>query len=122
MTAPGWTGQSPETGVDDTDGTELTDGEGETVTFTLGGHNYEIDLSLKNADKLRGEFQDYIAAGRTMTGSRVQSKSTAKTSTSDAKNARAWAKENNIEVPERGRIADVRERCEKVVSWPRARA
>lgn len=31
--------------VDDIDGTELEDGQGETVTFALDGSNYEIDLS-----------------------------------------------------------------------------
>lgn len=49
--------------VDDLDGKVLADGEGETVRFMLDGDNYEIDLSKKNADKFRGLFQDYIAAG-----------------------------------------------------------
>jgi hypothetical protein len=93
--------------VDDIDGKVLADGDGETVTFGLDGTTYEIDLSKKNADKLRGVFQDYIAAGR-KTGSKTRSR--AKQSGPSAADVRGWAKDNGYSVPDRGRIpADVRE-------------
>lgn len=89
--------------VDDMDGKELKDGEGETVSFALDGKSYELDLSKKNADKFRGLFQDYIAAGRKVTGKPGRSsRSTA--SGPSASEIREWAKQNGHEVPERGRI------------------
>lgn len=88
--------------VDDIDGKELKEGEGETVTFALDGKDYELDLSNKNADKFRGLFQDYIAAGRKVTKSSGRRKSAG--STSNAAEVRAWAQSNGHEVPERGRI------------------
>jgi hypothetical protein len=92
--------------VDDIDGKVLTDGEGETVAFGLDGTTYEIDLS-KNADKLRGLFQDYIAAGRKTGGKRTSRSSSSR---SNAAEIRAWAKDKGMEVPDRGRIpADVRD-------------
>ena len=100
--------------VDDIDGKELKDGEGETVSFMLDGTTYEIDLSLKNADKFRGVFQDYIAAGRKVgrTSGALLTKSSQKRM-NDAADIRAWAKDQGIDVPDRGRIpADVRAKWE----------
>lgn len=90
--------------VDDLDNKPLADGEGETVTFALDGKTYEIDLSNKNAGKLRQVFQDYIAAGRKVgtktgrPGKKVQSGPT-------AAELRDWARSNGYDVPDRGRVA-----------------
>jgi Lsr2 len=46
--------------VDDLSGSQAD----ETVSFGLDGKNYEIDLSSKNADKLRGALVDYVGAAR----------------------------------------------------------
>ena len=51
---------------DDLDGTEAAG----TVTFALEGVQYEIDLSSKNADKLRTAMAPYVEAGRRVGGSR----------------------------------------------------
>jgi hypothetical protein len=56
--------------VDDLDGTVLDQGDGETVTFSLSGSTYEIDLSRSNADALRSVLQPYITAGRRTGGGR----------------------------------------------------
>jgi hypothetical protein len=53
--------------VDDLDGGVAH----ETVTFGLDGVSYEIDLSSKNAKKLRGELAGYIEKGTRMAGRRV---------------------------------------------------
>ncbi len=45
---------------DDIDGTPGA----ETVVFSLDGKSYEIDLSEKNAEKLREAFAPWIGAGR----------------------------------------------------------
>ena len=47
--------------VDDFDGDGAAD---ETVEFSLDGVSYEIDLSAKNAQKLRDELKRWMDAGR----------------------------------------------------------
>jgi hypothetical protein len=56
--------------VDDLDGSAAAD---ETVAFTLDGVTYEIDLSTKNAEKLRAALQPWIQAGRRVRGRRRRS-------------------------------------------------
>ena len=46
--------------VDDIDGGTAT----ETVRFALDGNSYAIDLSAKNAGKLRDAFAPYVGAAR----------------------------------------------------------
>src|SRR3954452_661641 len=50
--------------VDDIDGTQIADNQGETVTFGLDGATYEIDLTDQNAKQLRDAAQIYVAKGR----------------------------------------------------------
>ena len=76
----------------------------ETVRFGLGGAEYEIDLSKKNAAAFRKQLAPYIEharkAGR---GQRRRSSRTA-ASRSRSGSVRAWAKGQGIAVSERGRI------------------
>ena len=53
--------------VDDFDGEGDAD---ETVEFALDGVNYEIDLSAKNAAKLRSDLKKWVDAGRRTGGRR----------------------------------------------------
>ena len=53
--------------VDDFDGEAAAD---ETVEFALDGVSYEIDLSSKNASKLRGDLKQWVEAGRRVGGRR----------------------------------------------------
>jgi hypothetical protein len=39
-------------------------GDGGTISFSVDGANYEIDLSEENAAQLRRVFEKYVAAGR----------------------------------------------------------
>ena len=48
----------------DLSGALIRPGNGETVTFSLDGKSYEIDLTAKNANLLRKVLQPYIEAGR----------------------------------------------------------
>ena len=93
--------------VDDIDGGDAT----ETVQFGLDGTSYEIDLSDANAGALREALSGYVGHARKVTSGRRGRRSTAAATTgASAKDVRAWARENNHSVPERGRIpADVRE-------------
>lgn len=53
--------------IDDFDGEGAAD---ETVEFGLDGVTYEIDLSSKNATKLRAELKKWADAGRRVGGRR----------------------------------------------------
>src|SRR3954464_13123493 len=95
----------------------------ETVTFGLDGTTYEIDLSKKNAAKLRDALAGYVGSARRVSGRRGGAAGRGRgpgrgaagrargrgRSASDSADIRAWAKENGYEVSERGRIsAEVR--------------
>src|SRR3954451_7157942 len=56
--------------VDDIDGTQIADNQGETVTFGLDGATYEIDLTSQNAKQLRDAVQLYVANARRISGGR----------------------------------------------------
>ena len=88
--------------VDDLDGSEGA----ETVSFGLDGTSYEIDLSEKNAAKLREALAGYVGharkAGRAKTG---RSKAAASSGPS-ARELRDWARSNGYEVSDRGRVPE----------------
>jgi hypothetical protein len=92
--------------IDDLDGGEAA----ETVTFGLDGHSYEIDLSAKNATKLRNALAAFVESGSRISGrsgvaSRAgRGRSTAATEREQNQAIRAWAKRKGIEVAPRGRI------------------
>lgn len=92
--------------IDDLDGTPLTDGEGSTVSFSLEGTSYEIDLSKENADKLRAALAPYISAARraNSSGGRRGTRPSAPAK-HDTAAIREWAKSHGLKVSERGRIA-----------------
>jgi hypothetical protein len=76
----------------------------ETLRFGLGGTDYEIDLSKKNASKFRRQIAPYIEHARK--AGRGQRRRPARTTSSRDRSAdiRAWAKSQGITVSERGRI------------------
>src|SRR5262245_5206285 len=80
----------------------------ETVRFGLDGVNYEIDLRAANAAKLRKVLEPYKSAARRAAVARKDVRGGRSSTTHDRKRAaeiRAWAKEHEIPVNERGRIA-----------------
>jgi hypothetical protein len=100
--------------TDDLDGTEIRDGKGETVGFSLEGTDYEIDLADKNAKGMRDALSKYVGAAR-RSGSTVRgrgrprgsgSATAARTERSgpDPREVRAWAESQGIEVSQRGRV------------------
>ncbi len=89
--------------IDDLDGSEA---EG-TVRFGLDGTEYEIDLSAEHAQALRDALANYVKAARRAGGSaRRPSQSGRRTSASglNTTEVREWAKEQGIEVKDRGRV------------------
>jgi hypothetical protein len=91
--------------VDDLDGSKASD----TVTFSLDGRAYEIDLSDKNAARLRKALTPFIdvarkAGGRASSRSRGQ-RQTARSSREDSQVIREWARQNGHKVSGRGRLS-----------------
>jgi hypothetical protein len=95
--------------IDDLSGETIADGKGGTVTFGLDGVEYAIDLTDKNADKLRTALSSYVA-GATRVGRKSGTRGTRSQSGPSAREVRDWARSNGFKVPDRGRIPnDVRE-------------
>src|SRR5204862_3584163 len=76
----------------------------ETVRFGLGGTEYEIDLSTKNATAFRRQLAPFIEHARRV--GRGQRRRPGRTAPSRERSAdiRAWAKDQGITVSDRGRI------------------
>lgn len=86
--------------VDDFDGAPAT-----TITFGLDGTTYEIDLTDQRQNTLRAGLAPFIEKGRKVTSKR-RSPATTTTHVGPAPaTVRAWARANNIEVPDRGRVS-----------------
>jgi hypothetical protein len=89
--------------VDDLDGGKAS----ETVTFALDGVTYEIDLSDKNAGKLRDALSSWVGharrAGGRRPGGRVRS--TGRSSSGDLSAMREWGRKNGFTVSDRGRLS-----------------
>lgn len=84
--------------VDDLDGSVAT----ETIKFGLDNTHYDVDLSEKNAAKLRKALVEFISAGR-RTGGRQKSRAGSK-SAGNTSAVRSWAAANGYTVSDRGRI------------------
>lgn len=92
--------------VDDTDGGPAD----ETVTFTLDGVSYELDLSKKNAAKLRDTLAPYVASARRVSGRRGRGRGRGGRS-ADTAAVRQWARDQGLKVSDRGRVpADILDR------------
>ena len=96
--------------VDDLDGGEAA----ESVSFSLDGKTYEIDLSAKHAAALRDAFAPFIGgarrAGNAAKVGSQQRMSTVRSTVSgrprgETAGIREWANANGLEVSTRGRIS-----------------
>jgi hypothetical protein len=99
--------------ISDVSGEEIADGQGETVEFAYRGTSYSIDLTAREAADFDASMAVYLehASKRGSSSTRSAGRSAAKGS--DAKAIRAWAKDQGIDIPNRGRIpSDVRARYE----------
>jgi hypothetical protein len=96
--------------VDDFDGEGAAD---ETVEFAIDGVTYEIDLSSKNATKLRNALKPWVEASRRVGGRRrgrtaAPGKGRGAIDREQSAAIREWARRNGHNVSTRGRIpADV---------------
>jgi hypothetical protein len=84
----------------------------ETVSFSLDGTNYEIDLSDKNAEQMREAFSRCVQAarkvgrggGRASGGGRSRATGGGRMDREQAGAIRDWARKNGHAVSDRGRI------------------
>jgi hypothetical protein len=90
--------------VDDLDGSEAH----ETIKFGLDGLSYEIDLSNKNAAKLRTALAPYVDHGTRISGRAAAARGgvrrPAVAEREQNKAIRAWAVRKGLDVAPRGRI------------------
>jgi Spy/CpxP family protein refolding chaperone len=88
--------------TDDLDGSEGA----ETVTFGVDSATYEIDLGERNRAKLAAAMARYIGAARKVSLRRPRTGASRQTAARvDRAEIRAWAKEQGLQVSERGRIS-----------------
>jgi hypothetical protein len=95
--------------IDDLDGSQAE----ESITFTVDGTSYEIDLSKKNAAKLRSGLEPYVAVarklGRTSTrrtpAALSRGRGAAQSDREQNQAIREWAQRKGLDVSPRGRIS-----------------
>lgn len=98
--------------VDDLDGSEAAT----TVTFGWGGIMFEVDLNEAHAAEMQEQFQRYLNVARRARSQTVKLPSkprgTRKGETLTTRlghrtsDVRAWAKQQDLGIPDRGRVAD----------------
>jgi hypothetical protein len=82
----------------------------ETITYTVNGQDYEIDLSEENAQRFYDAFGPYIEKSRRVqrqpvpTSRRDGRRRSSGSGRDDIPQIRAWAEANGHEVSGRGRI------------------
>jgi hypothetical protein len=89
--------------IDDLDGVEAQ----ETVSFSLDGTRYEIDLSEGNATRLRESLAVYIANARRATrygGATNGGRRTHRADREQTAAIREWARTNGHRIGDKGRI------------------
>jgi hypothetical protein len=90
--------------VDDLDGGEAE----ESVSFSLDGVTYEIDLSTSNADALRDAIAPWVGHARRVSGRTGRGRGPARgraPAKADLGDVRAWARDNGYQVSDRGRVS-----------------
>lgn len=94
--------------LDDMDGGQAD----ETVSFSLDGVAYEIDLSKKNAAAFRDVLAPYVGSARKATSRRGRGR-TGRSGRTDTTAVREWARSQGLKVSDRGRIpTDILEQYE----------
>jgi len=90
--------------IDDLDGKPIEEGEGSTVTFSLQGIDYEIDLRTANLMKFEKAMEKYINAA-TRVGGRKRTKKAKGTTRAEAlREVREWAWSQGYELSSKGRV------------------
>jgi len=86
--------------VDDIDGSAATS----TVHFGLDSKSYEVDLSDVNAKRLRESLGEFVDAARKAGNSPKTARVSQAANREDPRIVRVWARENDWEISDHGRI------------------
>jgi hypothetical protein len=76
----------------------------ETVRFSLGATDYEIDLSAENASRFRAELAPFAERARKVGRGQLPRPGRSAATRRVSAEVRAWANENGLQISERGRI------------------
>ena len=96
--------------VDDLDGSEIADGKGEQLEFTVRGMTYRLDLTQANVTKFDKALAPFIesatkvGAPRRRSRGGVDARSKSRGSKRELSAIRAWASKHGHQVSTRGRI------------------
>jgi hypothetical protein len=91
----------------------------ETLRFSFGGADYEIDLSTNNAAAFRQQLAPFLEHARTAGRTQPPRSGRSAASRQRSGDVRAWAKDHGIAVSERGRIpASVLEQYQTATKQP----
>lgn len=96
--------------IDDLDGTPLDSDDHQVVRFSFRGKNYILDLSQENAEKFEQVLEPYIAKATIDHGTVVAPRKRTSTNSNAAeardrnRKIRQWARENGLEVADRGAL------------------
>lgn len=87
---------------DDLTGEPVEADDVQTIKFAWEGKPLRLDLTEENADKLEEVMKPYLDAATLVTSSEI--KKTPKPRRTDLDKVRSWARENGMEVSDRGRV------------------
>ena len=92
----------------DYDEKEIPDGQHMTRVFSVDGRDYEIDLCERHSQKFDEVFRRFAVRARRATHRVGRAKQRTSAHRKRSADIRAWAKDNDVSVSDRGRIpADV---------------
>ena len=92
----------------DYDGKEIPDGQHMIRVFSVDGRDYEIDLCPRHSQKFDEVFRRFAVRARKATQPVGRAKQRTAAHRKRSADIRAWAKDNDVSVSDRGRIpADV---------------
>lgn len=95
--------------IDDIDNSEIADGGGDRISFSVRGTEYQIDLSNANIAKFDKALKPFVQAAVKVRGAKVRSpKAKGRGNSVPPKERlaaiREWARNNGYDVAERGRV------------------
>lgn len=91
--------------IDDLDGSEISEGDGERIDFTVRGVRYRIDLSSTNAAQFDRALAPFVeAAEQLRTASRKQFAISDPPRRREQSAVRKWARTHGYDVAARGRV------------------
>jgi hypothetical protein len=75
-----------------------------TISFTVDGTSYEIDLSAAHAEEFRAAIRPFIAAARKVGATTRRAAKGVRSAGPSPSAVREWAKAEGIKVSDRGRV------------------